>query len=135
MFKSKRIRTVVKEIQGEAAKAAMGESKSYSDEDVFGPKNQNEIDKTTGENPNPEISWSDYEKTIFTAEEIAAADAKVRARGLSWDEYEKSNYTPDEIAASDKRAAKMIKKIHAKRKRKQIWSGLFRIESENSDQR
>lgn len=118
MFKSKKIRTAVKEIQDEAAKAAMGDSKSNSYEDVFRPKNQNEIDKTTGENPNPEISWSDFKKTVFTPEEIAAADAKVRDRGLSWDEYEKDNYTPDEIAASDKRVAKMCKKIERKQRRR-----------------
>ena len=132
MFKSKKIRTAVKEMQDEAAKAAMVENKSYSYEDVFESENQNELDKTTGEDSQA-LSWSDYKKTIFTAEEIAAADAKVRARGLSWDEYEKANYTPNEIAASDKRVAKMIKKIHAKRKRKQIWSRLFRNEGENSD--
>ena len=134
MSKLKKISTAVKAMLDKVAKAAKGASKSYSYEDVFESENQNELDKTTGEDSQA-LSWSDYKKTIFTAEEIAAADAKVRARGLSWDEYEKSNYTPDEIAASDKRAAKMIKKIHAKRKRKQIWSGLFRIESENGDQR
>ena len=83
------------------------------------PKNQNAIDKTVGDNPHPEISWSDYKKTIFTAEEIAAVDAKVSARGMSWDEYEKANYTPDEIAASDKRVAKMCKKIERKQRRRQ----------------
>ena len=135
MFKSKKIRTAVKEIHDEAAKAAMGESKSNSYEDVFRPKNQNEIDKTTGESPNPEISWSDFKKTIFTPEEIAAADAKVRARGLSWDEYEKTHFTPEEIAASDLRVEKMCKKIEAKRKRKQFWSRVFQTEGENSGQR
>ena len=32
--------------------------------------------KTTGES-SPEISWSEYKKTIFSPEEIAAVDAKV----------------------------------------------------------
>ena len=116
MSKLKKISTAVKAMLDKVAKAAKGASKSYSYEDVFEPENQNELDKTTGED-SPDLSWSDYKKTIFTAEEIAAADAKVRARGLSWDEYEKSNYTPDEIAASDKRVAKMCKKIERKQRR------------------
>ena len=82
------------------------------------PENQNELDKTAGESANPGISWSDYKKTIFSPEEIAAADAKASARGMSWDEYEKANYSPEEIAASDKRVAKMIKKIERKQGRR-----------------
>jgi len=39
-------------------------------------KEVDELDKTAGER-SPEISWSDYKKTIFSPEEIAAADAKV----------------------------------------------------------
>ena len=135
MIKLKKIRTAVKEMQDEAAKAAMGESKSCSYEDVFGPKNQNEIDKTTGEN-SPTLSWSDFKKTIFTPEEIAAGDAKVAsASGMGWDEYEKTHFTPEEIAASDLRVAKICKKIEAKRKRKQFWSRVFQTEGENSGQR
>ena len=68
MFKSKKIRSAVKERQDEQAKEIMGKSKNYSYEDLFGPKNQNEIDKTIGEKHNPEISWSDYKSTIYTVE-------------------------------------------------------------------
>ena len=82
------------------------------------PKNQNELDGAAGENHNQELTWSDFKKTNFTPEEIAAVDAKVSARGLSWDEYEKANYTPEEIAASDKRVAKMCKKIERKQRRR-----------------
>ena len=135
MFKSKKIRTAVIEMLDETAKVARGERKSCSYEDVLAPEVQNELDKISGESPSPGISWSDYKKTIFSPEEIAAADAKVRARGMSWDEYEKTHYTPEEIAESDLRVAKMCKKIEAKRKKKQFWSRVFRAEGENSDQR
>ena len=82
------------------------------------PKNQNQLDKTAGESSHPELTWSEFKKTIFTPEEIAAVDAKVSARGMSWDEYEKANYTPEEIAASEKRVAKMCKKIERKQRRR-----------------
>ena len=135
MSKLKKISTAVKAMLDKVAKAAKGASKSYSYEDVFEPENQNELDKTTGED-SPDLSWSDYKKTIFTAEEIAAADAKVAsASGMGWDEYEKTHFTPEEIAASDLRVAKMCKKIEAKRKRKQFWSRVFQTEGENSGQR
>ena len=135
MFKWKKIRTADIEMLDETAKVARGKNKSCSYEDVFGSKNQNGLDKTAGDD-SPTLSWSDFKKTIFTPEEIAAADAKVAsASGMGWDEYEKTHYTPEDIASSDLRVAKMCKKIEAKRKRKQFWSRVFRTEGENSGQR
>ncbi len=41
---------------------------------------------------------------------------KISPRGMSWDEYEKRVFTPDEIAASDLRVALISELIEARQK-------------------
>lgn len=70
--------------------------------------------KKTQKTPKKEIEQVTCTTTLRGVMEMSKN--KISPRGMSWDEYEKKVFTPDEIAASDLRVALISELIEARQK-------------------